>query len=176
MSLKQSVFFCGTNEVKSNFHGLKLSSIFPDKLAILYPFLLKDKIEDKMFSRFAHKITKGNIKPATVDSPSNVLVVGATSQVGFAIVEELQQGSFARMFKVHAAVVPDESPAKLQKLKDLGVDYFPFDLRHMSQAEDFINKFEINALVLTNAALMESTKAGRAWIDTGRRVSDDSFE
>jgi uncharacterized protein YbjT (DUF2867 family) len=123
-----------------------------------------------MFSRFAHKITKGNLKPATIDAPSNVLVVGATSQVGLAIIEELQQGPFARMFKVRAAVVPDEAPAKLQKLKDLGVEYFSFDLHHMTQAEDYINKFEINALVLTNAALMENTKAGRAWIDTARRV------
>lgn len=128
-----------------------------------------------MFSRFAHKITKGNIKPATVDSPSNVLVVGATSQVGLAIVEELQQGSFARMFKVHAAVVPDESVSKLQKLKDLGVEYFPFDLRHMSQAEDYINKFDINALVLTNASLMENTKSGRAWIDTAKRVGSEAL-
>jgi hypothetical protein len=103
-----------------------------------------------------------------------VLIVGATSRLGLSIYDELTQGQFSRMFRVFAAVPSNELQEKRERVRSCeGV--LEFDPFHLQSTENFINKNDIHAIVLTNTVLLDHTKVGRAWIDIARKANVSYF-
>lgn len=123
-----------------------------------------------MFSRIAHKVTKGDLKPATIENPSHVLIVNATTQVGLALTEELSRGKWNRMFKVTAAAIMNEKEQKMEKLKSFESKVLQFDPLKMLAVESYMRDNEVHVLVLTGSTSLDNIQMSKDWIDTAKKV------
>ena len=67
--------------------------------------------------RTLHKLMSfGEMKSASVENPIKVMVVGATTQVGSDILQELVHGEFKRFIHATAAVQDDDASVHLEKV------------------------------------------------------------
>jgi hypothetical protein len=103
-----------------------------------------------------------------------VIVVGASTMVGHAIVEELMTGQWAKFFKVTAAILSTDSMNKRDELKQLGCHLLEYN-EQMDQVaiQDFLRDNHIKAMVLAGTAQKDDSNELMTWIDAGRRATVD---
>ena len=103
-----------------------------------------------------------------------VIIVGASTQVGLSIVQELTQGSHKQFFRVVAATLKNEKPEKIERLRSLRCEMLEYSPDQMHSVEDFLKHHGIKAMILAGTS-HDDTKEIKAWMDSGRRVRDSSY-
>ena len=103
-----------------------------------------------------------------------VLVVGATSNVGCAIAQELGQGQYNKFFKVYGAVPNNESPEKRDCLKEHGcIEVLLYERTQIDLVRDYIGDRGIKAMVIAGTSEYDDSEELMAWIDAGRKSTVD---